>query len=1094
MTLPMPEYDGRTRADITGAAAAAVRAAQPLWTGRDRTDPGQALIESCADMAEALRDRLNRAPDRHRLELLRMLGVRPYRAAASRVEVLFQLAAPSPEPVLVPAGVEVATRPVDESEPVVFSTVSEALVNPCVLVAAGHFTQTAAAGGVVRGTLTKFGAPGEDAVAPGGLPYAGPPFHLNLPYFGDFPFSVEGGGPAPVEAAADLGRSAGDTGSSPVAPTEAGVDVALAVLSVPVPGTRITFELSLAKGLAPQQETWDAWQGSRWAPCEVRARTVAEDGTVRITLDLPATHAPTRLVLDPTDSQQGDQFWELRDVGLVRRVSAVVWSPVARPITALALQPVLTAKVPAVQAYLVQDEELGRATGLPGERLRFARAPLLHATDTLTVEAVDADGVRRRWSHVPSLAATGPGDRHFTLDPRTGEAVFAPVARTARGPRRYGAPLPAGRPVRAPRYLTGGGARGNVPARTVTTLRTPLPYISAVTNPAPALGGTEEETPEACARRRPLGSPVPERAVVPQDYEELALAASAGMARIHHVRVASDNKLDPARNFVHAAPATTEVTFTLKSGTASVPAGAEFTAGGKVFTTQADATPAELTRAGVAPLTLDDTETGAVNVFKAADYAAGGTAGGEFRTGGKLVLCLVHVPETIALADLTLWVKPTDAGPRSRMALSAYVPRTTTPWWNPDVPVAYTAGPADAHALGGGAFPLRLGGSPRWRPDIDPPVSTIGQAVAKHGGGDPPEKGSWLALQIHDPQRAGGSKYEIHLDAGATKAVKALQYAKVATPPTIPSTGKPDQVHKLLQPKVYVDGKGHAVPNVKVGKDPNWATWTPVDSFRDLDDKATRVVIDTFNGQVYFGPKVGGVQYGAVPGDDKKITVEPYATTLGEGGNGVTTGTPCTGLPPGVAAGRLTLTSSGGTDGYTDTSGGTYQAGVRLRVIPAVTADERGWFPFPMLTPTQDACDILRRALRARQPAGVPVWVETPDYVGLRIEAQVRPADFQTAMERTELAAAAERALYRWFNPVDGGPDGTGWPLGRPVYAGEAYRVLEEVPGIGRVASATLFQLDPAAGGSGNPVDAIPLHANQCVYSVEHRVTVTETP
>ncbi|REK86224.1 putative baseplate assembly protein [Streptomyces inhibens] len=1069
MTLPMPEYDGRSRADITGAAAASVRAAQPLWAGRDRTDPGHALIETCADMVEALRDRLNRAPDRHRLELLRMLGVRPYRASASRAEVLFQLAAPSPEPVPVPAGVEVATRPVGAEEPVVFSTVCEALVNPCVLVAAGRFAEKGAQGGVVHGSLTRFGAPGRDAVEPGGLPFAGPPFHLNLPYFGDYPLSAD----TPVRP--------------PSVATSPGPDVTLAVLSVPVPDTRVTFEVGFGKGLAEEKEVWEAWQGSHWAPCTLVAHTVGEDGTTRITLDIPATHAPARLLIDPSGSEHDARPWQLRDVGLVRRIPQV--GPVFRHEPAsLALQPVLTVKVPAVQACLVQDEELGRATGQAGERFRFAHPPLLHATDTLTVEALGADGARGRWSHVPSLAASGPDDRHFTLDPRTGEAVFAPVTRTGRGLRRHGAALPEGSLVRAPRYLTGGGTRGNVPARTVTTLRTPLPYVSAVTNPAPATGGTEEETSEAYARRRPLGSPVPERAVTPLDYEELALAASAGMARIHHVRTVTDNTLDPARNLLFAKPADTMVEFTLESDTSSVLQDTEITAAGMVFTTQDEATRTGAARAGVAPLHLDSTVTGATDLFTAGDYQAQGTASGAFRPGGKLVLCLVHIPGSVAPKELALWVKPNTDVPGRRLALSVFLPRTGMPWWNPDAPAAYTSVTADTKVLGG-AFPLRLGASPRWRPEDDPPETEIDRAVAGHGS-FPPLRGSWLALQIHDPSGDETTTYEVHFDAGTTGEVKALQYALVDEPATAISDETPGQVFQLLQPKVYVAPE-QELPEVVVGTD---TYWTAVDSFHNSTVNSQHVVINALTGQVHFGPKVGKDQHGAVPGKDLQISVEPYSTTLGAGGNGVERGTACTGVPPGIVSARITKTSANGSDGYTDTSGGTFQAGVRLRVIPAVTADERGWFPFHMLTPTQDACDTLRRALRARQPAGVPVWLETPRYVGIRIEAQVRPADYQTATERSELAAAAEKALYRWFNPVDGGPDGTGWPLGRPVYAGEAYRVLEQVPGLAWVASAALFQLEPTAGGGGTRAETIAFADDQTVYSVEHRVTVAETP
>ncbi|MEU1309051.1 baseplate J/gp47 family protein [Streptomyces cinnamoneus] len=1081
MTPPIPHVDGRGRTDITGAAAAAVRARLPRWTGQDRTDPGQALIECCADMVEALRDRLNRAPDRHRLELLRMLGVRPHRAAPARTEVMFQLAAPSPEPVPIPAGLEVSTRPVrEEEEPVVFSTVTDALVNPCVLITAGEFRLMGAADGVVEGSLAAFGPAQPDTVEPRGLPFAGPAYHLNLPWFGDF--------------TSRAGQSE---------PPEPDPDVVLVVLSVPVPDTRITLDLTLEEpgpreggslvwsGLGEETEdgAWEVWQGSDWAPCRTVTRTAGADGGVRVTLDVPANHAPTQLYLHLFRPDGPAVPWRLRDVGLIRR--RTTWYPGP---TEVLLQPVLTVKVPVVQALLVRDELLGTAAGVPGERLRFAHPPLLPAVDTFAVEAVTEAGTSR-WVHVPSLAGSGPHDRHFTLDPRTGEAVFAPVARTARGLRRHGAPLPPGASVHAPRYLTGGGARGNVPARTITALRTPLPYVAAVTNPAPAAGGTEAESPEAYAARLPLGSPVPERAVTPRDYEELALAASAGMARIHHVRADNDDALDPARNYRMPVPATTEVRFRLAPGVPVVPAGTEvMTEDGKVFTTTAPGRRGAVRTAGMARLVLDPAATGAHDLFTAGDFLQQGPVGGPFRPGGALVVALVHVPADVALKGLTLWVRPNrTVAAGERMALSVFLPRTGIVWWNPEAPAAYASSPAESVTVGGAAVtahPLSLARSPRWRPDTDRPAASAEAAVAVKGTDYPGAGGAWLALQIRDPKGNESTTYTVGLDDGATGKVTAAQYVKKKAGP-MSHGGAPGESFALME------GRLRELPKVRVAGE----EWEPVSSFATSNSESKHVVISASTGQVFFGPEIrdatgNTVRHGKVPGKGAEIKVDSYHSTLGGRGNDVPEGgirrlrTPV----PGVESVWNTKKSSGGDDGYTDTSGGTFQAGVRLLIVPHVTADDRGWFPFHMLTPSQDACDVLRRSLRARQPAGVPVWLDTPDYRGLRIDAQVVPTDYRTAAERAVLAAAAERALYRWFSPVEGGPDGTGWPLGRPVHAGDAYRVLERVPGVARVGSLRLFEADPRSGGDLWEVTVLPCGDRQTVYCVAHRVTVAETP
>ncbi|MCC2274513.1 baseplate J/gp47 family protein [Streptomyces sp. ET3-23] len=1078
MSPQTPEYDGRTRDEVVDTAVAAVHRQVRTWTGRDLTDPGRGLIETCADMVTALRDRLNQAPDQRRLQMLRLLGVRPYRPAPAQTEAVFQLAAPSPEPVVVPAGQEVATRPAGDEEPVVFSTLTDAVLNPCVLFAAGDFAESRAAGGVLEGRLTGFGS--GNPVEPGTSAAAGPAFRLNLPYLGDFPVTED----------------------VPAAPGTAD-PYALLVLSVPVPSTRVTLDVllgpALRKGTGIERGHWEAWQGTHWSSCQVVSDTVTAPGSPgKVTLDVPPAHAPAQLLLRRPDGQGGFFVQRLRDVGLIRYRTDAGRNRVGQA----ALQPVLTVPVPVVQARLVHDETLGTASGVPGERLRFAHPPLPRSTDPLVVDAV-LDGRTAQWTYVASLAGSGPDDRHFTLDPRTGEAVFAPAVAGAQGLRRHGAPLPAGAAVRIRRYLTGGGARGNVPARTLTVLRTPLPYVSSVTNPAPATGGTEGESALAYSERRPLGAPVPERAVVPADYEQLALAASAGMARIHHVRDVPHQALDPARNYLPWKAAKTDVVFTLAAGTPKVAEGTEVTTadGQTVFTTTHEAERLPPEAAGAAPLRLTDGVTAAVDMFTAGDYEADGTFSGPFRDGGALVLALVEIKATHDPRHLTLWV--TADGEREaqdRVAVSVFAPRKGTPWWDTSVPLVYASAPAQpvTGRPGVAAHPVPLGASARWQAAVeqDAFAKTAQDAVTRLTGAFPTKPAAcWIAVQIIDPHGTSTTKYTVHADSGTTGTVPALQYEQQDHGDgPFTSTGEPGQIFPLLHAPVC----GQQLPTVYVGSEP----WTTVTSFEQSGEDAPHVVINATTGQVHFGPKVtGGTsgtrQYGKVPPKDAAITARgPYRTTRGDAANGIARGAICRlkKTDPHILGVHNTTPSHDGKNGYTDTSGGSTRAGVTLMVVPFVTTDERGWFPYHMLTPTADACDTLRRALRACQPEGVPVWLVTPGCHGIRFDARIVPADYRTAEERAELRVAAERALYRYFSPVGGGPDGTGWPLGRPVYAGEAFRVLEGVPGVGRVATAELVPVDPETGTASDPVPRIDCGPGETVYSVEHRITVAEVP
>jgi hypothetical protein len=43
---------------------------------------------------------------------------------------------------------------------------------------------------------------------------------------------------------------------------------------------------------------------------------------------------------------------------------------------------------------------------------------------------------------------------------------------------------------------------------------------------------------------------------------------------------------------------------------------------------------------------------------------------------------------------------------------------------------------------------------------------------------------------------------------------------------------------------------------------------------------------------------------------------------------------------------------------------------------------------------------------------------------------------------------AVEAALTTFFDPLQGGTDGTGWPFGGTIYYSDVYRVILDVPGV----------------------------------------------
>ncbi len=195
----------------------------------------------------------------------------------------------------------------------------------------------------------------------------------------------------------------------------------------------------------------------------------------------------------------------------------------------------------------VAAELLGLGTGLPGQVLRTARAPIVTTTEPLDValgvqvlagEVADGVPVREHdgrafviWQPVAGFAGLAPDARVYRLDRGTGTVTFAPAPDAAGDTAgTAGAAVPAeGREVRL-WYRAGGGAAGNVAAHTVTVLRDPVPGVR-VDNEQPASGGRDLEPVDAALTRGPQEFFALRRAVTARDFELLATAASAAVSR-----------------------------------------------------------------------------------------------------------------------------------------------------------------------------------------------------------------------------------------------------------------------------------------------------------------------------------------------------------------------------------------------------------------------------------------------------------------------------------------------------------------------------------------------------------------------------------
>ena len=345
--------------------------------------------------------------------------------------------------------------------------------------------------------------------------------------------------------------------------------------------------------------------------------------------------------------------------------------------------------------------------------------------------------------------------------------------------------------------------------------------------------------------------------------------------------------------------------------------------------------------------------------------------------------------------------------------------------------------------------------------------------------------------------------------------------------------GIPDQEFPLARQPVVEDGRPFAV---EVADGSGWQTWSAVKSFANCAPDERVVQLDHAEGVVRFPPAVrerdGSLRaYGAVPPAGSTVRVPQYRVGGGPRGNvaahvvtvlrstvpfvvRVENRRPAQG---GVAMetveqarrrGPLALRTRDRAVTAEDyeqlarqatqkiarvrcvpASSAVDAGGVRVLVVPTAVPDDEDRLRFGDLVPDDDTLAVVAEYLEGRRPVGARVVVEPPRYRGVTVVARL------TARRRVAtdtLRREALGALYRYFDPVRGGPDGDGWPFGRPVQAGEVHAVLQRLSGTEIVDDVLLFAVDPRNGERGDRVQRIDLDKHDLVFSFGHQVRVVE--
>jgi predicted phage baseplate assembly protein len=474
MALPTPDLDDRRFQDLVNDAKRMVMLRCPEWTDHNVSDPGVTLIETFAFMTDQLLFRLNRVPDRLYLKFLDLIGLHLLPPVAASAPVTFWLSSPATAPLKITAGTQAGTPRTETSESIAFATIDDLEIVPVALQ-----------------TILTLGA-GQDSFADCTDEHA----HAR-------PFPVFGEQPVPGDAVY-LGL------------TEA------------APRCAITLDFTGrldGVGVDPTWPPlrWEAYDGREWIECEVGGdETGGLNRSGAITLHLPVSHTATVV-------------GGIRGGWLRARVTtpepdqpAYTMTPVVEGLTAATVGGTMT----AVHADIIENETLGEAEGVAGQRFTVSRTPVLSAGVPVELQVSSPDGWQT-WSRVDNFADSGPRDRHFQLDGTAGIIAFGPAVRTEDGEiRQYGAIPAQDSVIRLSRYCVGGGARGNVGPGAIRTLKSSIPFVGAVENLKRARNGADGESIEQAKARGPVLLRSRSRAVTVEDFETISCEAAPEVTRV----------------------------------------------------------------------------------------------------------------------------------------------------------------------------------------------------------------------------------------------------------------------------------------------------------------------------------------------------------------------------------------------------------------------------------------------------------------------------------------------------------------------------------------------------------------------------------
>jgi len=477
--LEAPQLDERRFEDILREAQLRIPRYAPEWTDFNESDPGITLVQLFAWLTEMMLYQMNRVPERNYIKFLQLLGIELQPAQSATVHLEIQANPKAPQVQSIPPRTPVQGQP-PEGDPVVFETLEGLdLIQPPLeslqVFDGAAFTDVTELNQSQETSFPPFGW-----LAPiGSALYLGFTFDSEAPNDRPFPQQMRFRVFLPSKSLAGVPVSCNQQQQEPAPPV------------------KLVWEYR------PQSDP------TRWRRLNVfKDESVAFTREGYILVEGPKNAQPTREGKDT----ENDRYWlRVRLAENSYPAGRIPEIDFIRPNT-----------IEAENLSTISNEILGDSEGFPDEIFTLEKRPVRgESLELATIELIGTKENEEAWTRVDDFLASGPEDRHFTLNDNKGEIRF--------GNGRRGLIPPAGTEIIARAYRAGGGAAGNLPVATTWNLATAIVGAGEVTSERPATGGRDEQQVKDLKAIAPRLLRSRDRAITREDFA--VLASQAGEVR-----------------------------------------------------------------------------------------------------------------------------------------------------------------------------------------------------------------------------------------------------------------------------------------------------------------------------------------------------------------------------------------------------------------------------------------------------------------------------------------------------------------------------------------------------------------------------------